>query len=204
MYVSREDSDETLLVQSPLSLRWSLMLNMFVYVSRGDSDETSLVHSLLWAFAGHLCSICLCMWAEKILTRLHLCSLLWAFSGHLCSICLCMWAGETLRRLHLCTVSSEPSLVTYAQYFCVCEQERLWRDYTCAQSPLSLRWSLKLHIVCMWAEKILTKLHLCIVFSEPSLVTYAQYCLYISREDSDENALMHRLLWIFAGHLCSI
>ena len=45
--VGREDSDETVLVQFPLSLRWSHMLHIFVDVSRGDSDETSLAHSLL-------------------------------------------------------------------------------------------------------------------------------------------------------------
>ena len=88
--------------QSPLSLRWSLMLNIFVYVSREDSDETTLVHSLLWAFAGHICSIFLCMWAKKILTK-----------------------------LLLCTVSWESFLVIYAP-FLWCEQGRILQDYTCA------------------------------------------------------------------------
>ena len=217
--------------QSPLSLLWSLILNVFVYVGRGDSDKATLVQSLLWAFSGHLCSICLCMWAGKILTRLHLCtvssepslvtyaqyicvcgqgrfwqgysctqsplsllwslmlnlfvyvsredsdettlvhSLLWAFSGHLCSIYLCMWAGEILTRLLLYTVSFEPSLVTYAQYVCVCEQGRLWRDNTCALSPLSLPWSHMLNILCMCTRETLTRLNVCIVSSEPSLVT---------------------------------
>ena len=247
-------SEPTLVTYAPYSIN----------VSREDSDETALVHSLLWAFSGHLCSICLCIGAGKILTRLNLCtvssepslvtyaqyvcvleqgrfwrdytcaqsplsllwslmlnmfvywsredsdetilvhSLLWAFSGHLSSMCLCIGAGKILTRLHLCTVSSEPSLVTYAQYVCVLEQGRFWRDYTCAQSPLSLLWSLMLHIVSMWAGKILTRLHLCTVSSEPSLVTYAQYSINVSREDSDETALVHSLLWAFSGHLCSI
>ena len=72
------------------------MLNIFVYVSRKESDETTLMHSLLLAFSGHLGSIFLCMGAVEILTR-----------------------------INLCRISSDPSLVTYAQYLCVCEQERV-------------------------------------------------------------------------------
>ena len=114
-----------------------------------------------------------------------------------------MWAGKILRRLHLCTISPKPSLVTYAPY-CVYEPGRFWQDYTCAQSPLNLRWSLILYIVCMWAGKILTRLHLCTVFPEPLLVTHPPFIVCVSREDSDETTLVHSLPWTFAGHLCSI
>ena len=51
--------------------------------------------------------------------------------------------------------------------------------------------------LCLLVGKILTRLHLCTVSSEPSLVTYALYCVYESRESSDETALL-------AGHLYSI
>ena len=41
------------------------------------------------------------------------------------------------------------------------------------------------------------RLHLSTVSSETSLVTYAPYCVYESRESSGETAFV-------AGHLCSI
>ena len=145
----------------------------------------------------------------------------------------CMWAGKILTRLHLCTVSPEPSLTTYAPYWVyvsredwdettlvhslpwafpdylgsvlgVCEQGRFWLDCTCAQSPLRLPWSLMLRIGCLWAWKILTRLHLYTVSSEPSLVTYSSYCGYESREESYETTIVHSLLWAFPDHLCSV
>ena len=175
-----------------------------MYVSREDSNETTLVHSLLIIFNGHLCSILnVCeqgrFWQDYTCAQSPL-NLHWSLMLHI----VCMWAGKILTRLHLCTVSSEPSLVTYAQYFCVCEQRRFWPDYTCAQSPLNLRWSLMLHIVCMWTKKILTRLHLCTVSSDPSLVTYAQYICVCEQRRFCKATLVHSLLFIFAGHLCSI
>ena len=142
-----------------------------------------------------------------------------------------MWAEKILTRLHLCIVSSEPSLVTYAPYclymsredsdenalmrgllllivvghLCsilfVCEQWGFWRECTCAETPLTLRWLLRLNFVCMWAVPIL---HLCTDSTESSLVTYAPFCMFLSREDSDETAFVHSLVWAFAGSLCSI
>ena len=68
-------------------------------------------------------------------------SRLWAFPDHLCSV------------------------------LDVCEPGRLRRDYTCAQSPLSLPGPLMLRIGCIRAGKIETRLHLCTVSPEPSRTT---------------------------------
>ena len=139
-----------------------------MYVGKGDSDKTTLVLSLLWVLYGHLCSKSLCIWARKILTT-----------------------------LHLCTVSSEHSLVTYAQSVCVCEQGRFWRHCTCAEPPLGLLWSLMLNIFCVCEQGRLTRIHLYTVsLLMQNIFVYASQC------DSDETALVHSLVWAFAGHLC--
>ena len=193
------------------------MLNIFVYVSRGDSlwQDYNCAHSPLSLLCGHFC-VC----EQSRLCRDYTCaqfplSLLWSLMLNILvyvsmgdcdeTALLCMWSGTILTKQHMCTVSSEPSLVTYVPYICVCEQRRLWHDYTSAQSPLSLRLSLILNIfMYVWEQgENLTRLHLCIVFSEPSLVTYTQYSCDVSRGDSEETALVHDLR-AFAGHLCSI
>ena len=76
---------------------------------------------------------------------------------------------------------------------CVCKQARFEPECTYAQSPLSLHWSIMLHIVCMWPGKVQTRLHLCAISSEPSLTTFTPFCLHVSREDSEETALVYNL-----------
>ena len=58
-----------------------------------------------------------------------------------------------------------------------------------------------LHITGMWAGMFWRDCILCAASSETSLVTYALYCVYESREES---ALVHNLLWAFVGHVCFI
>ena len=144
-----------------------------------------------------------------------------------------MSTGKILTRLHLCTVSPEPSKVTHPPFivfvrredfdesvlvhslpwtfvghqssiYCEYEQGRFWRDCTCTQSPLNHCWSLILHLLCEWAGKILTRLHLRTVSPEPSLVTHPPFIVFVSREDSDKTVLVHSLPWTFVGHLSSI
>ena len=49
----------------------------------------------------------------------------------------------------------------------------------------------------------MTRLHLCTISSEPSLVTYTPNIVQESREDSDKTVPVYNLPWAYSGHLYS-
>ena len=53
-------------------------------------------------------------------------------------------------------------------------------------------------------QRTLVKMWISTDSSDPYLVTYAPYFVYVGREDPRETVDMYRLIRTFARHLCSI
>ena len=119
--------------------------------------EMTLLHvniclKLRWSPIPHT----VCRWAEKALGRLHICTEYQNFCWSPIPRTFCRCEEMALVRLQICTYLSKPSLVIYTSHRlymskksmvrCYCAHtfyrfaEKLWWDFTYAQTHLKLRW----------------------------------------------------------------
>ena len=166
-----------------------------VYVSREDSGDTEPVHIILGAFDGYPSSILVYMRRHWTCVQYPV-YFPWLLMLHIIAYVSRKDSDETA------LVHSLPWAVAglSSSIYCVCKQERFWRDCICAQSPLKLRWSLIFQFLCVKTRNILTRL---ICAQSPLKLPWSVVFLFCVSKCFDKIAPLHSLPWAFAGQSSS-